>query len=94
MRLKAARTRMGLPQDQLGVLAGLEESSSSARMSRYETGTHLPDERFAKRLADVLNVPLAYLYCDDDLVADILLRIGAMPVAKQKQLLRFLDQST
>lgn len=61
-------------------------------MSRYETGTHLPDEQFAKRLADVLDVPMAYLYCDDDLIAELLLRIGALPVSKRKELLRFLDQ--
>jgi transcriptional regulator with XRE-family HTH domain len=33
---------MGLPQDKLGVLIGIDERSSSARMSRYENGVHEP----------------------------------------------------
>lgn len=39
-RLKEARFRADIPQDRLGVMIGLDEGSSSARMSRYETGIH------------------------------------------------------
>ena len=37
-RLREARLRAGIAQDRLGVLIGLDEGSSSARMSRYEIG--------------------------------------------------------
>ena len=38
VRLRQARERLGLPQDKLGVMIGLDEGCSSARISRYETG--------------------------------------------------------
>ena len=37
-RLKEARLRSGLSQEKLGVLAGIDEASASARMNQYERG--------------------------------------------------------
>ena len=71
-RLKEARVSAGLPQDRLGVLIGLDEGSSSARMSRYESGRHEPPYRVALRIAEVLQVPVAYFYCDRDDLAELL----------------------
>ena len=85
-RLRQARERAQLPQDRLGVLAGLEESSSSARISRYESGIHEPPAAFAQSLAKVLGVPVAYLYCDDDRLADIILAYAAMSEANRESL--------
>jgi transcriptional regulator with XRE-family HTH domain len=65
-RLRQARERAGLPQDRLGVLAGLEESSSSARISRYESSVHEPPLSFVESLAKVLGVLAAYFYCGVD----------------------------
>ncbi len=76
--MRAARERLGLPQDQLGVMIGLDESSASARMSRYETGVHEPPVATARLLALVLRVPLAYLYCDDDDLAEIILNVSQL----------------
>jgi transcriptional regulator with XRE-family HTH domain len=42
LRLKAARLEAGLSQEQLGLQAGLEVESASARMNRYERGTRVP----------------------------------------------------
>jgi transcriptional regulator with XRE-family HTH domain len=86
-RLRQARERAQLPQDRLGVLAGLEESSSSARISRYESGIHEPPAPFAQELARVLGVPVAYLYCDDDRLAEIILAYSAMSEAQRESLL-------
>lgn len=72
-RLRAARIRAGLAQDRLGVLIGLDEGCSSARISRYETGTHEPPFETARNLADALNVPVAYFYCVEDALAEIIL---------------------
>lgn len=86
-RLREAREAAGIAQDKLGVLIGLEESSSSARISRYETGVHEPPVRTAKQIALVLKVPLAYLYCDDDVLAAILLQAHRMSKEARRALL-------
>ena len=84
-RLRQARERAGLPQDRLGVLAGLEESSSSARISRYESGLHEPPLSFAESLAKVLGVPAAYFYCSDDRLAEIILHYADMSEAHRRE---------
>jgi len=86
-RLREARELAGLPQDKLGVLIGLDESTSSARISRYETGVHEPPVKTAKRLAVALKVPLAFLYCDDEVLAKILLLAHKMPKEARRALL-------
>ncbi len=42
-RLKEARLRAGLSQQKLGILAGIDEATASARMNQYERGIHTPD---------------------------------------------------
>ena len=76
IRLRTARERANLPQDRLGVLIGLDESCSSARVSRYETGVHQPPFELAEKFAEVLGVPVAYLYCTDDKMAEVLLGLA------------------
>jgi transcriptional regulator with XRE-family HTH domain len=73
LRLRQARQRRELAQDALGVMAGLEESSSSARISRYENGVHEPPFQFVQALSRVLEVSPAYFYCPDDRLAEIIL---------------------
>lgn len=73
IRLRAARLHAGLAQDRLGVLIGLDEGCSSARISRYETGTYEPPFEMSLKLAEVLNVPVAYFYCPEIELADLLL---------------------
>lgn len=68
------------------MMIGLDEGASSARMSRYESGVHAPPVMTAKRLADVLAVPLAYFYCDDDRLANIILGYGQMDETGREQL--------
>lgn len=75
-----------MPQDRLGVLAGLEESSSSARISRYESGVHEPPLSFAESLARVLGVPAAFFYCKDDRLAEIILHYADMSEAQRCEL--------
>ena len=75
-RLRQARLLHGLPQDRLGVLAGLEESSSSARISRYESGIHEPPVSFVEAVAAVLEISPAFFYCADDRLAEVILSEG------------------
>lgn len=72
-RLNEARVRFGISQKALGILAGIDEFSASARMNQYETGKHSPDYATAKRLAAVLKVPCSYLYEEDDDIAAMLI---------------------
>ncbi len=87
-RLREARLKVGIPQDKLGVSIGLDEESSSARISRYETGVHEPAFAIATSLAFTLGVPVAYLYCDDDQLATLLLQYAALTHAGKQKLLK------
>lgn len=86
-RLREARNRIGIAQDKLGVVIGMDESCSSARISRYETGTHEPPIATAVKLAAALNVPLAYFYCEDDCLAEILIHSAGFDDVQKGQLL-------
>ena len=87
---------MGIIQGQLGERIGLDEGTSSARISRYETGANEPAFRVAERLAEALGVPLAYFYCADDRMADILLGLAALSedelIAVQASVWRMLEE--
>lgn len=85
-RLRQARERMGLPQDKLGVMIGLDEGTSSARISRYETGVHEPAFNIACKLAQALRVDVAYFYCEDDWLASTVLRLQTLTQSQRKEL--------
>ena len=51
-RLKQARLRTDLTQEQLGILAGIDEFSASARVNQYEKGKHLQPYRPASGLRE------------------------------------------
>lgn len=72
-RLKEARLRAGLSQERLGILAGIDEATASARMNQYERGTHSPDFSLACKFAEVLKIPACYLYTVEDDLAEIIL---------------------
>ena len=91
-RLRQAREALGLPQDKLGVLIGLDEECSSARISRYESGKHQPPLKTVQLLAQKLGVPTAYLFCEDDLLAEAILKLARLSKAKLAQQIKFIDQ--
>jgi len=93
-RLRAARLRVGIPQDRLGVQIGLDEGTASARMSRYETGTHEPPYEVAAKIAQALAIPAAYLYCEDDALARMILGWSALDQAGRKRVLELLEVET
>lgn len=72
-RLRFIRSQQGISQKSLGILAGIDEFSASARINQYEKGKHVPDYSTAKRLADSLDIPVTYLYADDNELAEIIL---------------------
>lgn len=77
-RIRALREALGWSQEKLGVAIGIDESSARARISRYERGVHEPPLPTVRRIAASLGVPLSYLYCEDDLVAELLLRLHGL----------------
>lgn len=92
-RLKEARLRKSAQmrergegrysQERLGIDAGIAEETASARMNQYEQGVHLPDLDMAARFAELLDVPLAYLFCvEDDLAALLLLAHRLTPIER------------
>ena len=71
-RLKEARKNKGISQKKLGIEAGIDEFSASARMNQYEKGKHTPDFKMSQKLAEILSVPTSYFYEEDDVLAKIL----------------------
>ena len=87
-RMRARREELGWSQEKVGVLIGIDESSSRARISRYELGTHEPPVKTARLIADALNVPLSYLYCEDEDIATLLLKLRQLPEVLRGQVVR------
>jgi transcriptional regulator with XRE-family HTH domain len=85
-RMRSRREELGWSQEKVGVLIGIDESSSRARISRYELGVHEPPVATARLIAEALKVPLAYLFCDDDDVAELLLHLHQLDAASAQQI--------
>jgi transcriptional regulator with XRE-family HTH domain len=91
-RIKGLREELGWSQEKIGVAIGIDESSSRARISRYELGVHEPPVLTTKLIAGALGVPLAYMYCEDDKVAALLLALHRLkPAARDKKIVEFLE---
>ncbi|WP_394561074.1 helix-turn-helix domain-containing protein [Aquipseudomonas alcaligenes] len=86
-RLKEARLRAGLSQEQLGLQIGLEPASASTRMNRYELGKRSPDLELVERIAEVLGLPAAYFYAVQDEEAELLRLFNALSVKGKKRLM-------
>ena len=90
-RLKIARTAAGLSQKELGIAAGIDEFSSSARMNQYETGKHIPDYLTLKNIGNVLKCPVAYFYVEDDLLAEVILAFHRVNKANKKLIIGYVS---
>jgi transcriptional regulator with XRE-family HTH domain len=73
--MRSRREELAWSQEKVGVLIEIDESSARARISRYELGVHEPPVATARLIASALQVPLAYLFCEDDPTAALLLSI-------------------
>lgn len=91
-RLREARLHAGIPQDRLGVMIGLDEGCSSARISRYENGVHEPPLPIVQLLAKTLHVPAAYFYAEDDNLAEWILIFYLLKSAQRKTLLAYAEK--
>ena len=93
IRLKEARLKADLSQKELGIRAGIDEFSASARVNQYERGKHMPDLQSLERLAAVLKVPVPYFYCRDSEMAELLIRYTALGKTQRKRVLALLSDS-
>jgi transcriptional regulator with XRE-family HTH domain len=76
-----------MAQDRLGVAIGIDEAAASARVSRYETGTHEPPYNTALLIAKTLGVQVAYFYADDDDLAELILIWDGLTLPERHRLL-------
>ena len=82
-RIRALREELGWSQEKVGVAIGIDESSARARISRYELGVHEPPLPTVRLIAEVLDVPLSYLYCEDDRIAQLLLGLHRLDIVQR-----------
>ncbi len=90
-RMKSARQLLGISQMELGVRAGIDESSASARINQYERGKHMPDFLTVRNLAKVLQVPATYFYAEDDGLAALITVYGKLEPSERKALIDFAE---
>ncbi|MEI8644078.1 helix-turn-helix transcriptional regulator [Pseudoalteromonas sp. Hal040] len=90
-RIKEARLRKGVSQKSLGIQIGFDEGSASSRMNHYEKGRHTPDINTLKKIAEELDVPLAYFFCESDLNAELSCLISKLSDEKKQLLINELS---
>lgn len=90
-RIRSARMALGISQKKLGILAGIDEFVASARINQYERGKHSPDVATSALLAEVLKVPLSYLYETDDDLANLICVAAHLSKIRLRELTAQLD---
>jgi transcriptional regulator with XRE-family HTH domain len=91
-RLKSARKLAKLTQEKLSNKLGFDDRShGTARISQYETGKHAPDFAMAKKMADALGVPVAYLYCDDEKLAKLIIAFSKLDETEIDKFLELIE---
>jgi transcriptional regulator with XRE-family HTH domain len=91
-RIREARMRAGISQKQLGILAGIDAFSASPRINQYERGKHEPDLSTLTRLAEALQVPVPYFYCEDPELAQVIVGFARLRKSERKKILALLDE--
>jgi len=90
-RLKQARELRAISsQRALGVLMGLDKKLASSRVNRYENETSGIDLDALGKLADTLEVPMAYLVARDDHTADVILALEELSPEERADAARWL----
>jgi transcriptional regulator with XRE-family HTH domain len=72
----------------LGIRIGMDINSASSRMNHYEKGRHPPDIKTLKKISEELNVPLAYLFCESDIIAELNCLMHQLPIEEKKSYLK------
>lgn len=91
-RLREARKTLGLSQQAIGEMAGIDPGGAGVRVNRYEQGVYEPSVQTAIHLARALGVPLAYIYAEDDQLAWMIRRFDRLTARQQTTVLKLLDK--
>lgn len=63
----------------------LTQKAPSVRINRYEKAVHDADLATARRIAEALGVPLAFLYAETDTMAEAILTLGLLSKPEQRK---------
>lgn len=94
VRLKEARLAIGISQRELGIQAGMDPSVASPRVNQYERGKHAPDTNTLSKLGQVLGMPVAYFFAEDDELALLIANFHKLTSAARKRLLTLSAKET
>ena len=85
----------GLSQRALGALVDKDQSKDkgAVRINRYEQQVNRADMESAAELAKALDVPVAYLFADDDQLAEVILRFASLAQDQRAEVLRMLKDA-
>lgn len=86
-RLKEARKAVGLSQEKLSELIGIEGVSTRSRLSSYEIGRTEPPFSLVEKIADVLGYPEYYFYTVNDVTAKYCWKCTRMENSQQTEAL-------
>ena len=87
-RLRNARLAKGLSQKALGIQAGIDEFTASARVNQWERGRHMPDMVMVEHLASVLGAPAPYFYARDEALAAWILTFPKLTAAAKTRVVK------
>lgn len=85
---------MNITQQELGIRIGLDPGNASARMNQYESGKHTPDYQTLKKMAAELKVPVPYLFCEEELLGEMILEISKLTADEKVKILTTLKSKT
>ena len=71
----------------------MDPAVASPRINQYERGKHEPQLRTAKQLAEALGIPAAFLYTEDELLAQLLLQWNGLSLRQKKDVLKSLEKA-
>lgn len=67
-------------------MMGLDRERASSRINRYERESSGVDLDGLAKLAEALQVPMAYLVAEDDATADIVLSLSSLSAKQRRDL--------
>ncbi|WP_201025475.1 helix-turn-helix domain-containing protein [Lysobacter capsici] len=67
------------------MLIDFSQGNGLTRINRYEKAVHDADLATARRIAEALGVPLAFLYAETDTMAEAILTLGLLSKPEQRK---------
>ena len=91
---RKARLARGLSQKQLGIEAGLDEFVASTRVNPIRSRRALTRLPHGRPPREGVGVPVAYLYCDSEELARLLLAFQSATKTARRQAISVLSDGT